>query len=144
MASLLILGLLLQDVTVILLHAGCDAHCAARRRRYVHGSGPGALEGRGGECNSQGLNGVLQLLIPGIAFAQDITVIVLLVAGILSTALGLALEGRGGNSWIEGAAIMAAVVVVVGVTAVNNYQKEQQFRALNQLNEDVKVGAAIR
>ena len=41
---------------------------------------------------------------------------------------------------MQGAAIMAAVAVVVLVTAVNNYQKEQQFRALNQLNEDVKVG----
>ncbi len=37
---------------------------------------------------------------------------------------------------------MAAVAVVVLVTAVNNYQKEQQFRALNQINEDVKVRLA--
>lgn len=42
--------------------------------------------------------------------------------------------------FIQGAAIMAAVAVVVLVTAVNNYQKEQQFRALNQINEDIKVG----
>ena len=41
---------------------------------------------------------------------------------------------------VQGAAIMAAVAVVVLVTAVNNYQKEQQFRALNQINDDVKVG----
>lgn len=34
---------------------------------------------------------------------------------------------------------MAAVAVVVGVGAGQNYQKERQFRALNQLNEDVKV-----
>lgn len=40
----------------------------------------------------------------------------------------------------QGAAIMAAVAVVVLVTAVNNYQKEQQFRTLNQINEDIKVG----
>jgi hypothetical protein len=40
---------------------------------------------------------------------------------------------------VQGAAIMAAVAVVVLVTAVNNYQKEQQFRALNQINDDVKV-----
>lgn len=106
--------------------------------------------------------------------------IVLLISGVVSTVLGLALEGQGGDSWIEvtarrlgqerypslprpcsaagrvtcvgcmvlthalpatqGAAIMAAVAVVVLVTAVNNYQKEQQFRALNQINDDVKVG----
>ncbi len=34
---------------------------------------------------------------------------------------------------------MAAVAVVVGVGAGQNYQKEKQFRALNQLNKDVKV-----
>ena len=38
---------------------------------------------------------------------------------------------------------MAAVAVVVLVTAVNNYQKEQQFRALNQINDDVKVGTTV-
>jgi hypothetical protein len=115
-----------------------------------------------------------------VAAMQDVTVIVLLISGIVSTVLGLALEGQGGDSWIEvtarrfcykgcsslprpcsaadrvtcvgcmvlihalhatqGAAIMAAVAVVVLVTAVNNYQKEQQFRALNQINDDIKVG----
>ncbi len=39
----------------------------------------------------------------------------------------------------QGAAILAAVAVVVLVTAVNNYQKEQQFRQLNQLSEDVQA-----
>jgi Cation transporter/ATPase, N-terminus len=69
---------------------------------------------------------------------EDFTVLVLLAAGILSLVLGLAL-GDGGDGWIEGAAINVAVVVVVLVTAVNNYQKELQFRELNKLNEDVQV-----
>ena len=34
---------------------------------------------------------------------------------------------------------MAAVAVVVLVTAVNNYQKEAQFRELNKINEDIQV-----
>ena len=63
--------------------------------------------------------------------------LVLLGAGVLSLVLGLAVEG--GDSWIEGAAIMAAVAVVVLVTAVNNFQKEAQFRELNKLNEDTQV-----
>jgi Ca2+ transporting ATPase len=71
--------------------------------------------------------------------AQDVTVLVLLGAGVLSLVLGLAVEG--GDSWIEGAAIMAAVAVVVLVTAVNNFQKEAQFRELNKLNEDIQVGS---
>ncbi len=65
------------------------------------------------------------------------TVLVLLGAGILSLVLGLAVEG--GDSWIEGAAIMAAVAVVVLVTAVNNFQKEAQFRELNKINEDIQA-----
>ena len=51
---------------------------------------------------------------------------------------------KGGDSWIEGAAIMAAVAVVVLVTAVNNFQKEAQFRELNKLNEDTQVGQRRR
>ena len=72
---------------------------------------------------------------------QDVTVLVLLGAGVLSLVLGLAVEG--GDSWIEGAAIMAAVAVVVLVTAVNNFQKEAQFRELNKLNEDIQVGSGF-
>ena len=63
--------------------------------------------------------------------------LVLLGAGVLSLVLGLAVEG--GDAWVEGAAIMAAVTVVVLVTAGNNYQKEKQFRELNKINEDTTV-----
>eukprot|EP00285_Hemiselmis_virescens_P009234 CAMPEP_0173407858 /NCGR_PEP_ID=MMETSP1356-20130122/68224_1 /TAXON_ID=77927 ORGANISM="Hemiselmis virescens, Strain PCC157" /NCGR_SAMPLE_ID=MMETSP1356 /ASSEMBLY_ACC=CAM_ASM_000847 /LENGTH=470 /DNA_ID=CAMNT_0014369085 /DNA_START=69 /DNA_END=1478 /DNA_ORIENTATION=+ len=41
--------------------------------------------------------------------------------------------------WVEGLAILSAVFVVVTVTAVNDYQKEQQFRALNKAKDDVEV-----
>ncbi len=34
---------------------------------------------------------------------------------------------------------MAAVAVVVLVTAVNNFQKEAQFRELNEINEDIQA-----
>lgn len=39
----------------------------------------------------------------------------------------------------QGLAIMSAVIVVVAVTAINDYQKEQQFRALNDVKEDSQV-----
>lgn len=64
--------------------------------------------------------------------------LVLLGAGVLSLTLALTLD-EGSQSWIEGAAIMAAVGVVVLVTAVNNYQKEAQFRELNKISEDILV-----
>ena len=64
--------------------------------------------------------------------------LVLLGAGVLSLTLALTLD-EGSQSWIEGAAIMAAVGVVVLVTAVNNYQKEAQFRELNKISENILV-----
>ncbi len=46
---------------------------------------------------------------------------------------------------MEGAAILTAVLAVAVVTASNDYSKEQQFRALNKVKEDiaVKVRACI-
>jgi hypothetical protein len=44
---------------------------------------------------------------------------------------------RGG--WIEGAAILAAVMLVSTVTALNDYNKEQQFAALSSLDADKKI-----
>ena len=41
--------------------------------------------------------------------------------------------------WLEGTAILTAVVVVVMVGSVNDYQKEAQFRALNAKKDDMKV-----
>ncbi|KAI8597204.1 PMCA-type calcium-translocating P-type ATPase [Dissophora ornata] len=44
-------------------------------------------------------------------------------------------------SWVEGVAILAAVVIVVMVGSVNDYQKEAQFRTLNAKKEDREVKA---
>jgi len=43
--------------------------------------------------------------------------------------------------WVEGVAIMVAVIIVVVVGSLNDWQKERQFRALNEKKEDrgVKV-----
>jgi Ca2+-transporting ATPase len=43
------------------------------------------------------------------------------------------------SGWIEGAAIITAVLVVATVTAGNDYSKEQQFRKLNAVKEDRQV-----
>jgi hypothetical protein len=40
---------------------------------------------------------------------------------------------------VEGAAILTAVLAVAFVTATNDYSKEQQFRALNAVKEDIAV-----
>ena len=41
-------------------------------------------------------------------------------------------------------AILFAVLVVACVTATNDYSKEQQFRSLSAINDDVLVKVALR
>jgi Ca2+-transporting ATPase len=41
-----------------------------------------------------------------------------------------------GVKWVEGVAIIAAVVLVVIVGSVNDFQKEKQFRNLNAKKDD--------
>jgi len=75
---------------------------------------------------------------------DDFTVKILLGAGSASLALEYWLAGNDGSSpnWIEGVSILAAVAVVTLVTAGNNYQKEQQFKALQEIQkEDFNVRA---
>lgn len=44
---------------------------------------------------------------------------------------------RGG--WVEGVAILVAVLLVSSVTALNDYNKEKQFRALSEVDADKKI-----
>ena len=42
--------------------------------------------------------------------------------------------------WIEGVAILVAIIVVVLVTAINDWRKERQFRDLqNTIDKDQKI-----
>jgi len=75
----------------------------------------------------------LSLLIDSVV--EDATVQILIVSALVSLAVGVYDDPSSG--WIEGTAIIAAVVIVAFVTAGNDYQKEQQFRKL----EDVAVSA---
>jgi len=68
----------------------------------------------------------------------DKTLIILMVSAILSIFLGVYVE-QNPHGWIEGTAIIVAVLVVASVTAGNDYNKEQQFRKLNDVSEDMKI-----
>lgn len=86
---------------------------------------------------------------------QDRVLILLSVAAAVSLALGLyqtfdghhEKEGRGGGGarveWVEGVAIIVAILVVVLVGALNDWQKERQFRKLHRKKED-RSATAIR
>ncbi|KAJ0389127.1 hypothetical protein ATCC90586_011773 [Pythium insidiosum] len=62
---------------------------------------------------------------------QDITIVVLTIAGVFSIILSVTVGDHPETGWIEGTCIIFAVLVVMFVTAINDYQKEKQFRALN-------------
>lgn len=80
---------------------------------------------------------------------NDTVLIVLTVAAAISLALGLyetfgAFHPPGSPTpvdWVEGLAICIAIIIVVLVTAVNDWQKEQAFARLNAKKEqrDIKV-----
>ncbi|XP_069694637.1 plasma membrane calcium-transporting ATPase 2 isoform X4 [Periplaneta americana] len=72
---------------------------------------------------------------------QDVTLIILEIAAVISLALAFypddsssggpkVDEDEGKHGWIEGLAILISVIVVVIVTAFNDYTKERQFRGL--------------
>ena len=87
---------------------------------------------------------------------QDVTLIILEVAAVIS--LGLAFyqppedaeapeghdEGESEAGWIEGAAILVSVIIVVLVTAFNDYTKERQFRGLQNRIEGEHRFSVIR
>ncbi|KAL6945499.1 hypothetical protein ACO0QE_002959 [Hanseniaspora vineae] len=89
-----------------------------------------------------------QLLWEGL---QDRTMIILSAAAIVSLALGLyetfgqppEYDNEGKVipkvDWVEGVAILIAILVVISVGAANDYQKEQQFKKLNSKKQDRSI-----
>ncbi|XP_074597105.1 plasma membrane calcium-transporting ATPase 3-like isoform X2 [Brevipalpus obovatus] len=86
---------------------------------------------------------------------QDVTLLILEVAAVISLLLSLysPAEEEGSSSaaseeseasWIEGAAILISVLIVVLVTAGNDYTKEKQFRGLQDRIEQEHKFSVIR
>ncbi|KAI8057559.1 PMCA-type calcium-translocating P-type ATPase [Gilbertella persicaria] len=83
---------------------------------------------------------------------QDKTLILLSVAAVVSLAVGIyediavpEYDAQGnkiaGVKWVEGVAIIVAILIVVLVGSVNDFQKEKQFRKLNAKKDDRVVKA---
>lgn len=93
---------------------------------------------------------------------QDVTLIILEIAAIISLGLsfyhppggdneacgqptgGSEDEGEAQAGWIEGAAILFSVMIVVLVTAFNDWSKEKQFRGLQSRIEQEQKFTVIR
>jgi len=73
---------------------------------------------------------------------KDKTLVILLIAATASIILGESMPPPGedrSTSWIEGTAILGAVVIVATVTATNDYMKDRQFRRLSEEAENRKI-----
>ncbi|CDJ41512.1 Ca2+-ATPase, putative [Eimeria tenella] len=68
--------------------------------------------------------------------ASDNTLQILMVCGLASIVLSQLFGENPQVEWMEGAAIWVAVLVVVLVTAGNDWMKEQQFRQLSAVKDD--------
>ncbi|CAL1386810.1 unnamed protein product [Linum trigynum] len=69
---------------------------------------------------------------------QDLTLIILTVAAVLSLALGIKTEGIK-EGWYDGASIYIAVILVIVVTAVSDYRQSLQFQNLNDEKRNIQL-----
>lgn len=76
--------------------------------------------------------------------AKDLILIILMFAGIISIIINMIMEEHKELAWIEGFAIILAVVIVIVVTASNDLKKEREFQKLNEEAESGKVVTIIR
>eukprot|EP01038_Epipyxis_sp_PR26KG_P016242 gene16242-22109_t len=72
----------------------------------------------------------------------DTTLIILMVASIISLVVGGVTDPAVG--WIEGAAILIAVILVSNFTAFSDYSKQLQFRALENSSAEDERTSVLR
>ncbi|QCE08797.1 Ca2+-transporting ATPase [Vigna unguiculata] len=69
---------------------------------------------------------------------QDVTLIILIIAAVVSLVLGIKTEGLE-EGWYDGGSIALAVFLVIIVTAVSDYRQSLQFQNLNAEKENIKL-----
>ncbi|TKW37713.1 hypothetical protein SEVIR_1G066100v4 [Setaria viridis] len=69
---------------------------------------------------------------------QDMTLVILIIAAIISLVLGIATEGIK-EGWYDGTSIAFAVFLVIVVTAVSDYKQSLQFQHLNEEKQNIQV-----
>ena len=81
---------------------------------------------------------------------NDVTIWMLIAAAIVNIAIFIFVENAAwvqsggseslhGHGWIEAVAIIVTVFVVSNVAAMQDYEKEKQFRKLNQASGDIQI-----
>ncbi|KAJ6806605.1 calcium-transporting ATPase 8, plasma membrane-type-like [Iris pallida] len=69
---------------------------------------------------------------------QDLTLIILIFAAVVSLALGIATEGIK-EGWYDGGSIAFAVALVIFVTAISDYKQSLQFQNLNEEKRNIHM-----
>ncbi|RYQ87117.1 hypothetical protein Ahy_B09g094592 [Arachis hypogaea] len=69
---------------------------------------------------------------------QDLTLIILIIAAVVSLVLGIKTEGLS-EGWYDGGSIAFAVFLVIVVTAVSDYRQSLQFKNLNAEKQNIQL-----
>ncbi|XP_020109417.1 calcium-transporting ATPase 8, plasma membrane-type-like isoform X2 [Ananas comosus] len=69
---------------------------------------------------------------------QDLTLIILIIAAVISLVLGIKTEGIK-EGWYDGGSIAFAVFLVIIVTAISDYKQSLQFQSLNEEKENIHM-----
>ena len=70
---------------------------------------------------------------------EDMMVRILIVCAVVQIVLGATLSDEPSKDWVDGVSIIIAILVVVLVGSITNYQKETKFHELNEVqNEGTK------
>ncbi|XP_074566991.1 calcium-transporting ATPase 5, plasma membrane-type-like [Curcuma longa] len=69
---------------------------------------------------------------------QDLTLIILMVASVISLVLGIKTEGLS-EGWYDGGSIAFAVILVILVTAISDHKQSLQFQHLNEEKRNIHL-----
>ena len=64
---------------------------------------------------------------------------IICLGGIVNLIIGMGIHGDYETGWIDGVSILFAVVIIVSVTAGNNYMQQKQFEKLYKEAEIFQV-----
>ncbi|KAJ3676858.1 hypothetical protein LUZ60_002582 [Juncus effusus] len=69
---------------------------------------------------------------------KDLTLIILIVAAVISLVLGMTTESVS-EGWYDGGSILFAVILVICVTATSDYRQSLQFQHLNEEKQNIHL-----
>ena len=67
---------------------------------------------------------------------KNIMIFILIIAAIISIILGAIIDDNFSKDWIEGVSIIIAIIIVVLVSSITEYNKEFKFHSLNKTTRD--------